>query len=951
MDPRVEPIVNGARLGCLVEVYGLADSSEGELNLNGQLGQLTSYAREANKFGITLVNGETVNLDAKNARIPKDVKKPGRGGGPDSFDVLLGPRTPDALLAEELAACIFEKGFCVLKLCQSLSGLKETLEAVRSLGDKGRLGRLPLEVEEGYLGLGGRGKVFWMDADAADSIQDEFLESNDQTLSFLASLLQPFSSDTLGKFIDERTPALVSLSLSDAEEDTYPQPLADDKTLGDFLGTWRRGALRAVHFMGPLAAEVALGIREGAPPSTFALQQEDVVINATPNTILLFRADSYTYECRAHGEVLTMMASFLAQGPQFFITEFDGDAKALTAGVAQGPPPPNGEVINVKNHHTRLPVRWDAGDMFNAGMQSGTDAVVEIPAVRFDLGIYWCPDPAELLSGPPRTIQRHTSFVDGIDLFDHKYFEISKSEAMSMDPLQRQVLEVGGNLLHMFGISKKVSSRTAHHAGCAVGVDKDDYPTLPGVNNGGCNAYAIIANRFSFVFNMKGPNYVCDTACSASLTATHVARLMLLNRTWDPIEFHLALGTHLCLSPGPWIGCSYSQMVSPEGRCFTFNASANGYLRGEGTSGVLLKYGTDDEKDAILRATSVGQDGRSASLTAPNGPAQEEMIWRAIREARMTAPESTCWECHGTGTSLGDPIEVGAVRRVQIKTRREEPLILSTAKANIGHLEGGAAMGGIVRCIREVMQAQGFTSLHLRQLNAHLESAAFEAFFATELITWGHEQGHAQVSSFGFGGSNGHGVFWGRKFEEQLDISQQILKRLAKMKPPEVRPIGDDPDDWESDFPDADARPGERWMISFSPDDPPNAAIKWVKDYAPDVTEEEDDASFSILGNFNAWIEEPMLPGSVPGQGMALVTVPDSGILEFRFLKEGDVDQVIGPAVPDCTRKNTPILGPTKGLTNSWIIAAAPHTQFQIELMSVGGKYSVVWLKAGLSEE
>merc|ERR1712060_105337 len=148
-------------------------------------------------------------------------------------------------------------------------------------------------------------------------------------------------------------------------------------------------------------------------------------------------------------------------------------------------------------------------------------------------------------------------------------------------------------------------------------------------------------------------------------------------------------------------------MVSPQGRCFTFNASANGYLRGEGTSGMYLKYGAGvDEREAVFRSSQVGQDGRSASLTAPNGPAQEEMIARAVKEARMTPPESTVWECHGTGTSLGDPIEVGAVRKVQIKMPRVEPLMIATSKSNIGHCEGSAAITAMCKCVVTVIRCK-----------------------------------------------------------------------------------------------------------------------------------------------------------------------------------------------------------------------------------------------------
>ncbi|CAE7595238.1 ppsC [Symbiodinium sp. CCMP2592] len=279
-------------------------------------------------------------------------------------------------------------------------------------------------------------------------------------------------------------------------------------------------------------------------------------------------------------------------------------------------------------------------------------------------------NPDEINVMNPKMNQRHTSFVDGIELFDDKYLEISNNEAVTMDPLQRQVLEVGGALLQQMGISKKVSNKRSHHVGVSVGVDKADFPTL-GVMTGGNNALAIIANRFSFVFNLKGPNYICDTACSASLTATHLAKQLLLDRVWDVLDFHVATGTHLCLSPGPWVGCALGHMTSPQGRCFTFDSTANGYLRGEGTSGMILRYGDYEQASTIYRASQVGQDGRSASLTAPNGPAQEEIISRAIREAKMTPPESTCWECHGTGTSLGAVMKKPSELTVQEKAQAE----------------------------------------------------------------------------------------------------------------------------------------------------------------------------------------------------------------------------------------------------------------------------------------
>mmetsp|Transcript_141900 Transcript_141900/g.441167 ORF Transcript_141900/g.441167 Transcript_141900/m.441167 type:complete len:943 (-) Transcript_141900:57-2885(-) len=939
------PTAGGLRLGSLVELQGLP---EGTGARDGDLGQLVAYNRDADEVEVATVGGERVKLAAKHAQLPKELKK--SGVDDSSFDMLVGPKTPDAALAEEVATCLFEKGFCVLRLCQSAGDAERTVQAVKEAGDEGRLGRLPQEVEEGYLGSGGRGKVIWLDPDEPDMVLDELLDLNDRNISRLAAIFQPFSEDAVGRCVEERTPALVSLTLLEEEEEDYPYPMADDKTLADFLGTWRRGLVRAVHFMGPAPCDVMLEGRDGPKISGLPERQESVGIQAVPNTLLLFRPDCYAYSCAPESEILTMMASFLSAAPQFTLTSWEGDTELLNA-IVGGPPPPSWpEHINVMNCNTRLGAGWDDPEMMHGALSNGCDTVIEIPYSRFDVNFYFCDEPDEIQFGPPRTIQRHTSFVDAIDLFDNKYFEIMAAEAGAMDPLQRQVLEVGGACLYQQGISKKVSNRNSHHAGCSVGLDKADFPTL-GLDCGpsaGNNALAIVANRFSFTFNLKGPNYICDTACSASLTATHLAKLMLLERTWDPLDFHIAIGTHLCLSPGPWIGCSMSLMVSPQGRCFTFNASANGYLRGEGTSGQFLKFGPDEkEKDAIYRASQCGQDGRSASLTAPNGPAQEEIISKAIKEANMTPPEANVWECHGTGTSLGDPIEVGAIRKIMIKHERPDPLMITTNKTNIGHLEGGAAMAGMCVCVQTVLHTTCLPALHLRQLNPHLEHSTFDAFLESETNAFPADQGHCSVSSFGFGGTNGHVIYWGCNVGKQAGgIKEKILRRMRRMAPPEVRPLGDNPDEWESDLPAADIRPGDRYVVRFASDDPTDAPIRWEKQEAFEDADDDEDAFFAITGNFNGWEDDRMAPGDVPGQHVTTVTVPAGGVLEFRFLRDGDPEKVVCPGAPNCSRRCAPVIGPEAGLTNSWVVREEEDTEVQVEVLCLKGKHSVLWFKA-----
>jgi len=356
----------------------------------------------------------------------------------------------------------------------------------------------------------------------------------------------------------------------------------------------------------------------------------------------------------------------------------------------------------------------------------------------------------------------------------------------------------------------------------------------------------------------------------------------------------------------------------------------------------MMKYGAlKGESDAILRATQVGQDGRSASLTAPNGPSQYEMIARAVKEARMTPPESTVWECHGTGTSLGDPIEVGAVRKIQIKMPRMEPLMLTSNKTNIGHLEGGAAMGGICKCVLQCKYARCLCTIHLRTLNPHLEHEAFDAVFETEGAMWKYNQGHSQVSSFGFGGSNGHGIFWGGRNDILSDNHQLIMARLRRLAPSEVRVTGKDPDEWEADFPDPRCKHGDKFIIQLSSEDPADMPQKWEKLLEE---EESDDTFYAITGNFNDWTDDRLSPGDIDGLFSTVLDIPESGTLEFRILQDGETDQVIAPMTPACTRRTETIMGPEKGLTNKWVINGESGTEVVVEFFVFKGKKSITWL-------
>lgn len=947
-----EPVIDGLRLGSIVEVNGLGAKQleDFQYDVNGQLGQIVSFTGgKPGEFYVSLVCGIAGFFDRKHVRAIKAVKKPGEGGDSKSFDVLLASKTAGTTVGHEISMCVFEKAFCVVKVCQSNMSRDRTFEMLRDMEKHGKFMRLPEEVEEGYLGAHCVGKVRWLDYEDTQLANDEHLKRNDENLSYIASAFQPYCFDVLEEAIEERTPALVCLTLRADEEPEYPHPEADNALLGAFLQAWHRSLLRVIHFSGPGTASVTLDANDGPKSSGVPKIASSVTISAEPNTIVLFRPDIYKYTCAAPEGTLMLITNYLSQAPEMVLSNIEGDMAWLTE-LGEGPPPPSGEShIHVLNSVTRFPASMDCQWSYYAALMGGTDAVIKVPLARADVDPYWTDNVDSYESW--QTTSKHMSFCEGVEMFDNRHFEISNAEAAGMDPVQRLILETGAQSLAMIGITKQKTNRKSIHAGVAVGNDKLDWGRIPknveigGACGGSSTVVAIIANRFSFCFNLKGPNFVCDTACSASLTSTHCAKGMLNDRTIDPLEWFLSLGAHLVLDPiGGLIGGTQSHMGGPIGRCLTFDASACGYLRGEGVSGVMLKWGNlKGESDSILRATQIGQDGRSASLTAPNGPAQYEMISRAFKEAQMTPPESTVWECHGTGTSLGDPIEIGAVRKVSVRVPRLEPLMITSNKTNIGHLEGGAAMGGIVKCVLQCKYCKCLPTLHLRVLNPHLEHEAFDAVFQTEGASFHYDQGHSQVSSFGFGGSNGHAIFWGGKHDVLTDHQKLIMRRIKKMAPADVRVVGRSPDEWEADFPDLHScKRGARFRIQMSPDDPKDKPARW--EMIKQEEEEADAAFYAITGNFNNWSSTRMATGDVPGIHSVRVEVPESCILEFRFMQDGSEDKLLCPIVPTCSKKTTPIMGPGKSCKNKWVVHASAHKEVRVELFVQGSIRSVMWL-------
>ena len=324
---------------------------------------------------------------------------------------------------------------------------------------------------------------------------------------------------------------------------------------------------------------------------------------------------------------------------------------------------------------------------------------------------------------------RHGAFLEQVDRFDAEFFGISPREAASMDPQQRLILEVSWEALENAGHAP--GSIAGTRAGVYLGIANNDYgralfahPELIDAYFSTGNAYSVAAGRLSYFLGLHGPSIAVDTACSSSLVALHLACQGL---RLGECDLALAGGVNLILTPEMNINFSKARMMAPDGRCKTFDAAADGYVRGEGCGVVVLRRLSDALNDgdrilAVVRGSAINQDGRSGGLTAPNGPAQEAVIRAALEAAQVPATAIGYVEAHGTGTPLGDPIEVGALGAVLCPGRDAgRPLAIGSVKTNIGHLEAAAGIAGVIKVVLALERREIPPHLHFHAGNPHID--------------------------------------------------------------------------------------------------------------------------------------------------------------------------------------------------------------------------------------
>ncbi|MDQ3021354.1 MAG: SDR family NAD(P)-dependent oxidoreductase [Bacteroidota bacterium] len=355
-------------------------------------------------------------------------------------------------------------------------------------------------------------------------------------------------------------------------------------------------------------------------------------------------------------------------------------------------------------------------------------------------------------------------FVDNVDKFDPMFFGISPREAIQIDPQQRFTLEVTWEALEDAGINPETIA--GKNVGVFMGICTYDYARFSAgkkdlfdVYTGIGTSLSIAANRISYVYDFRGPSIAIDTACSSSLVALHTACQSLRN---GESSLALAGGVNLLLAPDWNVVFTEADMLAPDGKCKTFDSDADGYVRSEGCGIVVLKKLSDAIKDrdriySVIKGSAINQDGKSNGLTAPNGPSQEEVIKSALENANVNPNEINYLETHGTGTPLGDPIEVNSLARVLTKDRSEENLLyIGSVKTNVGHLEAAAGIAGVIKTSLALYNKEIPQHLNYKKLNPEILIDNTPVKVADKNIKWDSKKRFAGISSFGFGGTNAH---------------------------------------------------------------------------------------------------------------------------------------------------------------------------------------------------
>mmetsp|Transcript_115524 Transcript_115524/g.246873 ORF Transcript_115524/g.246873 Transcript_115524/m.246873 type:complete len:1348 (-) Transcript_115524:63-4106(-) len=886
-----------------------------ECDVDGQIGRCTDWLADSQEYIVATVEGLSVAVPAANLK-PFEPKEAPEGG----FDNLWPAEYEDPYFGEDIARSLARKGYCMVQMCLSPERIEEAIGESQQLTEPAGFKQ---EFEIDYLGRNRGTKTLKMMQDAPDIDPDNALATCDHQLSELGMMLSPQAPSFLGIECASRSDSLVRLPFKSKSEaaNSVPEPLDEDdleKGLVSSHIAWVQSRkICMLYFIENSGGEVELFSKDGTK----------VVLPIAKRRLLLFRHDrfgfAYNPVSEGSGTSLALQAWLLTPAPAIEVRHVTGpsDEKDMAMGIV-GPPRADGCQAQVMSMMTRFPAEINNPDIYWTMLAYGTDCCTEWPFARFDKDLYFMEGSDAPLFGKSYTHHSGHMSHEQLFVFDNMFFNICDAEAQCMTTNQRNGLEVMYDTLRIAGWTKKTLF------GASIGVYLGDVGSdWQAFNKFSCCqlwdpdltctavSNSVTPGRMSYIFNMTGPTMTVDTACSASLVAVHFGHMGIVNLNAKCTESDGALcgGTNV-VGPVGHVGNCSAHMHSYRGRCFTFDSSADGFQRGEGVGMVFLKISGDiddlENRIACMVGSCANQDGRSASLTAPNGPSQQAAIRYSLKMGGITPEHVTAVECHGTGTALGDPIEVGAIMAV-MEGERDDPLPHTSAKSNFGHLEACAGAAGFTKCINMLRVGTSPPNVHLKAMNAHLEAPGFPRFFEADCVDNRTNSGYAGVSSFGFGGTNARADIYVQCItgpRAKTGYNPAVLDFVISVCPQCLGNMC-----WKCGAAVPTNAPKEHHKCTLLRDEFADYGVcSWcyegpvlhgevIEDVAHTFYSTQDDVKLSIVGTWSAWSEVDDMIKEDDGAYVAWVPLGETRCESFQIFVNGMPEQRIHPICAKAT--------------------------------------------------
>jgi len=833
--------------------------------------------------------------------------------GRESYDVVL-KEAPSGAIGQSLVNQLGVKGFCTVDLGLEAGVLKKATEDAKELMTQGKFYQPAFQIMEGLLGPEGSSKVAELDPDVPDLEIGEALKTLDSELHKVGSEVIPFMGN-IGADVSHRT-ATVLHETGAADDETPP---LTEKEVAKWLGQFSKHKLMAIIFLGP-----SKGTLELRPYNNN--ETESFEVRSLPGMMVLLRPDMMAHKYFAPGKAMAVSCFFLPGKSKRQSTQLCPIARELdewvmdrlrqikdaeTQDTLWDPEIPRewqqmmnhmfhkGQMVSIGGLSCRFTGSWEPS-IWAMTFATGPDIVTEVPLMRWDHTKFYDSDPDGFKQY--KTCCKHGQFSDGHDLFDAKLFGITVAEAKVLDPNQRVVLEVGYDALYRAGYRKKtlMNAQCGMYAGFGTlewiymafcGIELPDAGAF-GATGG---AASIVSNRMSFCMGMKGPSMSIDAEGASSMVAVFLgAEGVQKKGRATPNQMSLSTGIHMMLCPIYWPQQNAAGWLSKEGRCFTFDQSADGFARSDGAAGCVTRLlndivdGQEVQSDqtvvGILAGASMNQNGQGASLHAPSGPAEQEVIAEAIRNAYISIFDVDACEAHGAGVFLHDAIEMASHARAHRTEQCKDPIPITALKTNVGN---GVEVGGIAGFIRAIFGQQSmnlYPQAHLTQVNPHIETADFNpACMVTECCEYRMESSFVGCLSRGFGGTNVYGLSFGQADNEKAEQYESSSGGIAY---------------W----------PGGGGSMEDG--------MKPEKNY-------------TIIGSFNRWEEPIPMTGSGEGTYVYTITLGENAFEQFQVWLDGDSSRVLHPGY-EKGEKDSTVWGPSStdeahGL--NWIIDGRDDVQ------------------------